>query len=62
MWLVIAGVLGIGVAILALVGLLAVARELLHASSLEPNDTDDGAATGRQDIGPACGRRHAMTP
>jgi hypothetical protein len=50
MWLVIVGVLSLGLGILALIGLLAVAKELFCESSLDANFTDAGDK-GRHDVG-----------
>jgi hypothetical protein len=49
MWLVAVGVLSLGLGILALAGLLAVARELIFESSLEVHFTDDRGAADRYD-------------
>jgi hypothetical protein len=57
MWLVIVGVLSLGLGFLALVGLVAVARELICESSPEVKFTDDGGAADRGDIGRVSGRR-----
>jgi hypothetical protein len=43
MWLVIVGVLSLGLGILALIGLLVVARELFCDDSLDANFTDTRA-------------------
>jgi hypothetical protein len=59
MWLVIVGVLSLGLGILALVGLLAVARELIFEKPFEANSMDDGGAKGKCDGGRASGRRCA---
>jgi hypothetical protein len=60
MWLVIVGVLGLGLGILALVGLVAVARALIWESSPEVKFTDDGGAADRDNIGRVSGRRALM--
>jgi hypothetical protein len=62
MWLVIAGVLSLGLAILALVGLLALARELIFERFHEANSTDDEGNAGTAGVGRASGRRCTMTP
>jgi hypothetical protein len=51
MWLVIVGVSSLAFGILALIGLLAVAKQLLCDSSLEADFTDAASATGRHDAG-----------
>ena len=61
MWLVIVGVLSLGLGILALVGLLALARELFFERSHDDNPVDDEGTTGTGDVGRAPGRRCAMT-
>jgi hypothetical protein len=59
MWPVIVGVLSLGLAILALIGLLTVAKELFGDSSLDANFTD---AADRHHIGgDVCGRRRVIT-
>jgi hypothetical protein len=60
MWLVIVGVLSLGLGILALVGLVAVAKELICESSPEVKFTDDEGAAGGDDIGRVSGRRAMM--
>jgi hypothetical protein len=62
MWLVIVIVLSLGFGILALIGLLLVARELFCESSPDANFTDSGGATGRHGLGCAHRRRRVMTP
>jgi hypothetical protein len=62
MWLVIVIVLSLVLGILALIGLLAVAKELFRESSLDANFTDAGAATARHDLGYSHGRRREMMP
>jgi hypothetical protein len=54
MWLVIVGVLSLGLGILALIGLLVVARELIFERLFEANSVDDEATKG--DGGRASGR------
>jgi hypothetical protein len=51
MWLVIVGVLSLGFGILALIGLLAVAKELFCDSSIAADFADAAGATGRHDGG-----------
>jgi len=46
MWFVIAGVIGLGLGMLAVVGLLAVARELLVERPFEADSMDDGGTKG----------------
>ena len=60
MWLVI--VLSVGLGILALIGLLAVAKELLCDSSLDANFTDAAPATGRHDAGCRASARRCVIP
>jgi hypothetical protein len=60
MWMVIVGVFGLGLGILALIGLLAVAKELFCAGSLDANLADDGAA-GRHDVRSRASTRCATT-
>jgi hypothetical protein len=60
MWLVIVGALSLGLGILALVGLLVVARELILERPFE-NSMDDGGTKGKCDGSRASGRRCAMT-
>jgi hypothetical protein len=60
MWLVIVGVVSLGLGILALVGLLVVARELIFERPFE-SSVDDGGTEGKCDGGRASGRRCAMT-
>jgi hypothetical protein len=62
MWLVIVGVLSLGLGILVLVGLLAVVRELIGESPLEVDFPDDRGAAGRHDSAGVPGRRRVMTP
>jgi hypothetical protein len=61
MWLVIVGVMILGLGILALVGLLTVARELIVERPFEANSMDDGGIKGECDGGRASGRRCAVT-
>jgi len=58
MWVVI--VLSLGLGILALIGLLAVAKELFRDSSLDANFTDAGSATGRHDVGGRASARRCV--
>jgi hypothetical protein len=51
MWLMIVGVSSLAFGILALIGLLAVAKELLRDSSLEADFTDAASAASRHDVG-----------
>jgi hypothetical protein len=60
MWLVIVGALSLALGILALVGLLAVARELIFERPFE-NSIDDGGTEGKCDGDRASGRRCATT-
>ena len=55
MWLVIVGLLSLGFGILALVGLLALARALVFERWHEANTTDDEGATSTGDVGRASG-------
>jgi hypothetical protein len=59
MWLVIVIVLGL---VLALIGLLAVAKELFRESSLDANCMDSEGATARHDLACARERHREMTP
>jgi hypothetical protein len=61
MWLVMVAVLSLGVGILALVGLLVLARELIFERSDEANSTDSAVTTGTGDVGRASGRPSVMT-
>ena len=61
MWLVIVGVLSVGLGILALVGLLTVARELIFERRFETNSMDDAGTQAKCDGEVASGRRSAMT-
>ena len=60
MWLVIVA-LSLGVGILALIGLLALAKELFSESSLDADCMDPGGAADRQDVRRAYARRRVMT-
>ena len=60
MWLVIVGLVGVGLGILALIGLLAVAKELFCDSSLDASFADEGG-TGRHDVGSRASGRSVMT-
>jgi hypothetical protein len=62
MWLVMVAVLSLGLGILALVGLLALARELMVERSHEASSTDEESTTGTGDVGRASGRGYVMTP
>jgi hypothetical protein len=61
MWLVIVGVLSLGLGILALVGLLALARELIVERAHEADSTEEEAIRGTRNVGRVSGRRYAMT-
>jgi hypothetical protein len=62
MWLVIVCLLSVGLGILALIGLLVVAKELLRDCSLDANFADAEGATVRHDLdGRSCGRRYGLT-
>jgi hypothetical protein len=61
MWLVIVGVLSLVLGILALVGLLVVARELIFERPFEANSMDDESTKGQCDGGRSSGRRCATT-
>jgi hypothetical protein len=60
MWLVMLGVLSLGLGILALIGLLVVARELFCDSSFDANLTD-ARAQGRHDVGGSVSGRCVTT-
>ena len=61
MWLVMVGLLSPGFGVLALIGLLAVVKELFCDSPLDANFTDAGA-TSRQCVGSrASARRSVVT-
>jgi hypothetical protein len=65
MWLVL-GILCLGLGCLALIGLLAVARELIfkrffQADSLEEDSPEDRQTSGRCDLDRASARRYVMT-
>jgi hypothetical protein len=57
MWLVIT----IGLGIFALIGLLAVAKELFGDGSLDAHTSDAGVVTSQHDVGRATARRRVMT-
>ena len=59
MWLVIVGVLSLGLTILALVGLLKLAKELIFERYHEASSDDEGT-TGTGDVDRAYGRRRVM--
>ena len=61
-WLVIVGVLSLGVGILALVGLLAIAREMIFERSDGTDSTSDERASGTGDVGRGSRRQYVMTP
>jgi hypothetical protein len=61
MWLVIAGVLSLGLGILALVGLLALVRELFFERFHEASSTYDEGSVSTGDVGRASGRRCVTT-
>jgi hypothetical protein len=61
MWTVIVGVLSLGLGILALIGLLAVAKELFCDGSMDANFTDAAGAAGRHDVGGRASGRCVMT-
>ena len=61
MWPVIVGVLSSRLAILALLGLLTVAKELLRDSSHDATCRDADAASGHDVEVHACGRRRVIT-
>jgi hypothetical protein len=60
MWLVI--VLSVGFGILALIGLLAVAKELFCDGSLDANFTHAAPATGRHEVGRRVSARRCEIP
>jgi hypothetical protein len=62
MWLAIVGVLSLAVGILALIGLLAVARELFRETPLDADFADAGGATSQHDVRRANRRRRVTTP
>ena len=62
MWLVIVGVLSLGVSILALIGLLVLARESFRERSRDAGSTGAPGAMDRHDRARAHGRRRVMTP
>jgi hypothetical protein len=59
-WLVIVGVLSLGLGISALIGLLTVAKELFCDSSLDAKVTDAGGAIGRHDVGGRASARRCV--
>jgi hypothetical protein len=59
MWLLIVGLLGVGFGVLALIGLLAVAKELFCDSSPDANFGDAGT-TGRYVVGGRASARCVM--
>jgi hypothetical protein len=59
MWLVIVGVLSLGFGVLALIGLLAVVKELFCDSSVDANFS--GGAAGRHDVGGRASARRCVT-
>jgi len=59
MWLLIVGLLGLGFGVLALIGLLAVAKELFCDSSPDANFGDAGT-TGRYVVGRRASARCVM--
>jgi hypothetical protein len=61
MWFVIVGVLSVGLGVIALLGLLAVAKELFCDSSVDTNSTYAGGVAVRHDVGDrTSGRRYVM--
>jgi hypothetical protein len=62
MRLVIVGVLSLGLGILALVWLLALARELIVDRSFEADSREDEGTTGTGDAGRASERRCVTAP
>jgi hypothetical protein len=62
MWIVIVGVLSLGVGIVALFGLLAVAGELFCERPLDTDFAEAGGATSKHDVRRACARRSVTTP
>jgi hypothetical protein len=59
MWLLIVGVLSLGLGVLALIGLLALAKELFGDSSVDANFSGDAA--GRHDVGGRASARRSVT-
>lgn len=47
MWFVIVGVIGLGLGLVAVIGLLAVARDLIVERPFEANSMDDGGTKGK---------------
>ena len=62
MWLIVVGLLSLGLGLLALIGLLALVKELFCESTLDADFTDAGGAAGRDDVGRTYGSRRVMTP
>jgi hypothetical protein len=62
MWLVIVIVLSVGLGVLALIGLLAVAKEIFREDSRDANLNDPGDATDRHEFACAHGRGRVMLP
>jgi hypothetical protein len=62
MWLVIVIALSVGLGILALIGLLAVVKELISESVPGADLTESGGAAAPHDIAATHGRRREMTP
>jgi hypothetical protein len=61
MWLVIVGLLSLGFGVLALIGLLAVVKELFFDGSLEANFSDADTTARRGVGGRDSGRRWVVT-
>ena len=61
MWFLTVGVISLGLGILAVVGLLAVARELMVERPFEADSMNDGGTKGKSESGRASRRRCAMT-
>lgn len=62
MWLVTVIVLCLGLGILALIGLLVVAKEIFCDGVRDANFSDSGDAAAGHEFGCAHGRRRVMTP
>jgi hypothetical protein len=62
MWLVTVIALSVGLGILALIGLLAVVKELFCESALDVDLTESGGAAARHELACAHGRSREMTP
>jgi hypothetical protein len=60
-WLVIVGALSLGLAIVALVGLGAIARELILEHTHEADSTEKEGTPGTGDVGRASRRRCVLT-